>query len=89
MLMLREVCEKKLILPNEEQLQSMLSSAAESAAIATASSFLINSNDFKQMVRLKNQNEKLNEKLEISHLLNWGFVGLFTPIFLYAVSKTL
>ena len=65
---LHEVCESKSILPNEEQLQGMLSSAAESAAVATASAFLINSADQKGMIHLQSENERLNEKLELSQM---------------------
>ena len=86
---LHEVCESKSMLPNEEKLQGMLSSAAESAAVATASAFLINSADQKGIIHLQSENERLNEKLELSQIMNWGFVGLFTPILFYSIGKLL
>ena len=88
--MLHEICSKNQGgLPNKEQLKWMLSSAAESAAVATASSVLISSNDLKSIIHLEHENEKLTEKLEISQIINWGFVGLLTPIILYGVRKIL
>ena len=75
------------VLPNKEQLKWMLSSAAESAAVATASSVLIGSNDLKSMIHLEHENVRLNENLEKSQIINWGFVGLLTPIIFYSISK--
>ena len=72
---------------NDEKLKWMLSSAAESAAVATASSVLLSSNDMKSMIHLETEIEKLNEKLEWSQIINWGFVGLFIPIGIYAIKK--
>ena len=86
--MLHEICSKNQGgLPNKEQLKWMLSSAAESAAVATASSVLISSNDLKSMIHLEHECVRLNEKLENSQILNWGFVGLLTPIILYSIRK--
>ena len=85
---LHEICSNNQeVLPNKEQLKWMLSSAAESAAVATASSVLISSNDLKSMIHLEHENARLNEKLEKSQIFNWGFVGLLTPIILYSISK--
>ena len=72
---------------NDEKLKWMLSSAAESAAVATASSVLLSSNDMKSMIHLETEIEKLNEKLEWAQIINWGFVGLFIPIGIYAIKK--
>ena len=65
----------------------MLTSAAESAAVATASSVLLSSNDMKSMIHLETEIEKLNEKLEWAQIINWGFVGLFIPLGIYAIKK--
>ena len=74
---------------NDEKWKWMLSSAAESAAVATASSVLLSSNDMKSMIHLETEIGKLKEKLEWAQLINWGFVGLFIPIGVFAVSKVL
>ena len=85
---LHEICSNNQeVLPNKDQLKWMLSSAAESAAVATASSVLISSNDLKSMIHLEHECVRLNEKLEKSQILNWGFVGLLTPIILFSISK--
>ena len=74
---------------NDEKLKWMLSSAAESAAVATASSVLLSSNDMKSIIHLETEIEKLNGKLEWAQIMNWGFVGLFIPIGFYAINKVI
>ena len=88
--MLHETYNNSQFVPlNEEKLKWMLSSAAESAAVATASSVLLSSNDMKSMIHLENEIEKLHEKLEWANLINWGFVGFCIPIGFYAVIRIL
>ena len=87
---LQETFNSRHFMPdNDEKLKWMLSSAAESAAVATASSVLLSSNDMKSIIHLETEIEKLNGKLEWAQIINWGFVGLFIPIGFYAINKVI
>merc|ERR1712126_266861 len=87
---LQETFNSRHFMPdNDEKLKWMLSSATESAAVATASSVLLSTNDMKSIIYLETEIEKLNGKLEWAQIMNWGFVGLFIPIGFYAINKVI